>query len=305
MNIVFFGSSNVALPVLEILHEQYSVVLVVTTPDAKVGRKQTITPSPVGLLAAELGLPLYKPEKLSDSSVIDTLQKTQADVFVVLSYGKIIPESILNIPPHKSINIHPSLLPKYRGPTPMPAALLNGDTETGTTIMLMDKEMDHGPILAQRSVPIDPDDTFLTLQDKLSKLSAHLLIDTLPGYIQGDIKPQEQNHAEATYCKLQSKEDGKINWQQTATQIYNQFRALYPWPGIWTTWNGQILKITFCVPTAETSSEAPGTVLPYGMIACGEGTVLQINQLQLSGKNETDIQSFLNGYTSFTGSQLS
>ncbi len=304
MKVVFFGTSNVALPILEILHENYDVALVVTTPDAKVGRKQIVTPSPVGLLAEELKLALFKPEKLAEQSVIDTLTQAGADIFIVLSYGKIIPEAILNIPKYKALNIHPSLLPKYRGPTPMPAALLNGDTETGTTIMLMDKEMDHGPILAQKSIPIDPDDTFLTLQDKLSKLSAHLLIDTLPGYVAGTVQPVEQNHAEATYTALITKQDGKIDWTKTATDIYNQFRAYYPSPGIWTTWNEQVLKITFCLPAAEITTESSGTVLPYGQVACGNGTILQVNQLQLAGKTETDVTSFINGYQNFIGSKL-
>ncbi len=304
MKIVFFGSSNVALPVLELLHEQYEIVLVVTTPDAKVGRKQTLSPSPVGLLAEDLKLPQFKPDKLNDPEVVEKLTQAGSDIFIVISYGNIIPEVILNIPPHKSLNIHPSLLPKYRGPTPMPAALLNGDTETGTTIMLMDKEMDHGPILAQKSIPIDSDDTFLTLQDKLSKLSAHVLVDVLPSYINGDLKPTEQDHSQATYCGMMTKANGKIDWQKSATEIYNQFRAYYPWPGIWTTWNGQILKITFCSPILNTTEASPGTVLDGGQVAAGSGTILQIHQLQLAGKNENDIQSFLNGYKNFTQSTL-
>ncbi len=304
MRLVFFGTSNVALPILEILHEFHDVALVVTTPDAKVGRKQIVTPSPVGLLAEELQLATYKPERLADQIVVEKLMQANADIFIVISYGKIIPEIILNIPPHKSLNIHPSLLPKYRGPTPMPAALLNGDTITGTTIMLMDKEMDHGPIIAQKSITIDADDTLLTLQDKLGKLSAHLLLDILPGYINGTVIPKEQDHALATFTQLISKQDGKIDWTKNAMDIYNQFRAYYPTPGVWTMWNDQVLKITYCVPLGDTTTAAPGTVLPSGQVACGNGTVLQINQLQLAGKNETDISSFLRGYQNFSGSML-
>lgn len=305
MKIVFFGTSNVALPVLQTLVNHHEIAAVVTQPDAPVGRKQELSESPVSVLAEELQLKVLKPATLKDNTIVRMeLQSIAADMFVVVAYGKIIPEDILSLPPHGTLNVHPSLLPKYRGASPIQNALLNGDTETGTSIMLVDKEMDHGPVLAQQKVSVDPDDNAITLGDKLARVSAKLLLDVIPQYISGSLSPQEQDHASATFTKIITKQDGAIDWNKPASEILNQFRAYYPWPGVWTTWNGKILKITDCTINSQGASGEPGTVLEGGIVVCGNGTSLFLNRVQLEGKNEMDIVSFLNGNGSMVGASL-
>lgn len=306
MNIVFFGTSNVALPVLEALYKHHTVLAVVTSPDAKVGRKQTLQQSPVALLADELKIPILKPEKVKNNTeLLQQLRGLDADIYIVVSYGKILPLDVINLPALKTLNVHFSLLSEYRGASPLQQALLDGKTETGTTIFILDELLDHGPILAQAPVVIEADDNFTTLADRAARISAKLLIDVLPKYQNGEIAPEEQGHSQATTAKIITKEDGRIDWNKPAQEIYNQFRAFYEWPGIWTLWNNQNLKITDCALRIGESSDAkPGTVLVDGSVSCGNGTTLHINQLQLAGKNETDIQSFLNGYKNFPGNTL-
>jgi methionyl-tRNA formyltransferase len=210
-----------------------------------------------------------------------------------VAFGKILPEEIINLPKLKTLNVHPSLLPKYRGPSPIKHAILNGETETGSSIML-------------ETVAIDADDNDFTLADKLARVSAKLLLKTIDEYAAGKIQAVAQNEAEATHSKMISKADGKINWQKSATEIYNQFRAFYPWPGIWTTWNGKKIQFTDCVPEQSDAAAAaiPGTVLDGGLVACGQGTLLKIKQLKPEGKSEMGMADFLNGYRDFVGSQL-
>lgn len=305
MKIVFFGSSNFALPVLEELNTHHEVLAVVTTPDAPVGRSQVLTETPVSALAKDLKIFTYKPASLkNNSNFSEELKKLDADVFIVVSYGMFLPDEIIAMPPFKAVNVHPSVLPRYRGPTPIQTALLNGDEQTGASIMLLDSEMDHGPLLAQKIINVEPDDNYFTLTDKLAKLSAHLLLDTLEDYRQGRVTPLPQDHAAATYTKIISKQDGKIDWQKSSTQIYNQFRAFYPWPGIWTLWNGKKIKILDCFPAELSSESEPGAVLEGGIISCGQKTFLKIRSLKPEGKNEMPMADFLNGNKAFVGSRL-
>lgn len=305
MKIIFFGTDNFALTVLKELQAHHEVLAVVTTPDAPVGRKQILQASPVATLAHELGLRLFKPASLrKDPTFKQTLQELGADIFTVVVYGKIIPDDILSIPRYKSVNVHPSLLPRYRGPAPIRTPLYNGDSATGVTIMLMDSEVDHGPILAQEEVAIGADDTNCTLTDKLALIAAPLLIKTIDGYVTGAITPREQDHSQAIFTRLVTKQDGRIDWSRTAPEIYNQFRAYSDWPSLWTMWDDTIVKILDCEPANMSFSGAPGTVLPEGLIVCGKNTVLKITQLQLAGKNPVDIKSFLNGYKDFISSTL-
>jgi methionyl-tRNA formyltransferase len=306
MKIVFFGTSNFALPILEALNQHHQIAAVVTAPDAPVGRKQEFSESPVSALAKDLKLTTLKPEMLKgNQEFLEQLAGLNAEMFVVASYGKILPAEFVTLPPHKTLNVHPSLLPKYRGASPIQYALLNGDNKTGTSIMLMDEQMDHGPVLAQEEVIIDSDDSFFTLSDRLARVSAQLLVNTVPGYVDESIQPRAQDDNQAVLTKILTKQDGRIVWQKTAAEIHNQFRAFYPWPGIWTTWNGKMLKITDCrIADRSENSQLPGTVLDGGVAACGQNTFLQINSLQLEGKNETSIADFLNGYRDFAGSKL-
>ncbi len=307
MRIIFFGTSNVALPILEMLHQHHDIAAVVTQPDAPVGRKKEMTESPVSVLANEMELKIFKPTTVkANNELLEDLTKLAADIFIVVSYGKILPAEIINLPPLKTLNVHFSLLPKYRGASPIQFALLNGDKETGTTIMLMDSELDHGQILAQEKHTIDPDDNYISLSQNLAHVSAELLKKTLPEYALGKINPLEQDHTVATLTKIISKQDGRVDWSKSADQIYHQFIAYYPWPGIWTTWNGKNLKITDCLDLVDKSNgpELPGAVLNGGKVVCSNNSIIQINRLQLEGKIETDIQSFLNGYKNFAGSKL-
>jgi methionyl-tRNA formyltransferase len=305
MKIVFFGTSNVALPVLEELKKHHTIVGVVTKPDGINPKSKTPSLSPVAALAEELSLKTFKPQKVKDNAeFLEEIKKLEADIFIVVSYGKILPEELINLPKYKTLNVHFSLLPEYRGAAPIQYALLDGKTETGTSIFILDKDLDTGPILAQEKTYIDPTDTFFTLSDRLARISAKLLITTINGYIDGSIKPVEQDHTKATFTKIITREDGKIDWQKSASQIFNQFRAFYPWPGIWTTFNNQTLKVHDCMPIEEQSQENPGTVLAGGKVVCGNNTVLQLKFVQLEGKTQTDINSFLNGYPQFIGSGL-
>lgn len=304
MKLVFFGTSEFAVPILQSLIDQKFEITVVTRPDALVGRKQILTPSPIGALGESNKLLTYKPEVLKNNlDFLETLKKVGAEIFIVVAYGKIIPSNILSMPLLGSINVHPSLLPKYRGPSPIQYALLNGDHETGTTIMQIDSEIDHGQIFAQNKILIDPKDTFETLSIKLANLSSKLLNDTITKIKEGLINPYDQDHSQATFTKIITKEDGEINWNSSATQIYNQFRAFYTWPGIWTNYNGVVLKITDCAPHQTQSESLPGTILEGGFVQCLNGQ-LEIKALQLAGKKETDIASFLNGHSKIIGQKL-
>lgn len=306
MKIIFFGTSNVALPVLEVLVKQHQVLTVVSTPDSMSGRRQNLSESPVSALAKDLGINLLKPEKVKNNQdFLQTLKNLDAELFVVVSYGKILPLEIINLPKYKTINIHFAVLPKYRGPSPIQAALFNGDEQTGTTIFILNEKVDDGPLLSQEIVNIDSWDNFFTLSDRLAKKSAALINGVINDYITGKITPLPQNEAAASYTKIITKDDGRISWNKSSQQIYNQFRAFFIWPGIWTTWNGKKIKILDCTPIdSEQITSNPGTVFGSGIVACGQNTFLQIKTLQLEGKNETDIASFLNGYPTFVGSLL-
>jgi methionyl-tRNA formyltransferase len=258
-------------------------------------------------LARELKLLTLKPENLrTDANFLRQLAELQADLFVVAAYGKILPADIITLPKYKTLNVHGSLLPKYRGSSPIQFALWQNEPETGVSIMLMDEQVDHGAVLAQKKVTIDPDDNFITLSEKLSRVGAALLTPTINDYVQGKTKPQVQDESLATLTHIISKADGKINWQESSQQIYNQFRALFPWPGVWTTWNGQTIKILDCLASASTlnTDKTPGTVLPDGSIVCGDNSALQIISLQPAGKNEMPMTDFLNGHKDFLGGQL-
>ena len=310
MRIIFFGTANVALPILEALRKQHEILAVITSPDAEVGRKKQMQESPVSSLAKDLKLNLLKPEKVKNNpEFLSQLKSLNGDIFVVVAYGKILPLEIINMPKFKTINVHFSPLPRYRGPSPIQAALRNGDAQSGTSIFVLDELVDNGPLIAQEIANIDPSDNYFTLSDKLARVSANVINETIEGYISGKITPLPQDETVATYTKIIIKEDGKVDWSKTASEIYNQFRAFFIWPGIWTTWNGKNIKITDCKTTElqisnTTDAYGCGKVLAGGIVVCGQNTYLQIKTLQLEGKNETDINSFLNGYQNFVGSKL-
>lgn len=324
MKIVFFGTSNVALPILEALSKQHEILAVVTQPDSKVGRKQEIQESPVSVLATEMKLKILKPEKVRGNQEFYQQLKNLtspspnpspggrgteqgADIFVVVSYGQIMPLEIINMPKFKTINVHFSVLPKYRGASPIQSALLNGEEYTGTSIFILDEKVDHGPLLATEVVKIDSDDNSLTLSQKLAYKSAALINTVLDDYVTGKITPLPQDESAATHTTHIEKADGKIDWSKTAGEIYNRFRAFYPWPGVWTKWNGKLLKATDLEINTQqipTESAKPGIVLDGGVVVCGQGTFIKIKSLQMEGKKEMLINDFINGYREFVGSRL-
>lgn len=300
--IVFFGTHEFAAFILQGLIDFpfFQVILVITQPDQPVGRKQILTPPLTKVLAKKHKIPVVQPETLKNFSFpVDDF-----DVSIVIEYGRIIPERLLSIPRHKTINIHPSLLPFYRGPTPIQASLLHGDTKTGVTIMQMDATMDTGPILMQKELPVAADDTFLTLREKLMPLALEALLEVMPLYIDESIKPKAQNTNEASYCKLLTRDDGKIDWHKTTSEIYNQYRAFTPWPGIWTMWNSKRLKLIHIQPSRES--------LVPGQIQCDNETVhigtkdgsIQVLELQIEGKSAMDAKTFIRGYKDFHNSNV-
>jgi len=228
---------------------------------------------------------------------------------VVSAYGKIIPEIILNIPAYGCINIHPSLLPKYRGATPIPSAILNGDKTTGVSIMLLDTGMDTGPVFSQREAPVYDEDNAVSLSERLSDISARMLMEVLPLWLAGKIKPRPQDESSATYTKVISKEDGRIDWNLSAVEIWRRVRAYQPWPGCFTDWNGKNLKIIKAVPF-ESASTVPGRIVSLESgttaaagIECGTG-VLGIIRLQLEGKKEMAVDEFIRGQHDFIGGNV-
>ena len=307
MKIIFFGTSKFAVPAFQLLMTMDYRVVVISGPDSVVGRNKTLTPPPVKIAAEKLGVNVLQPRKLNDPEFIAYCLSLNANIGVVASYGKIIPKAIINLFPLGILNIHPSLLPKYRGPSPIQYALLNGDRETGVTIIKIDDQIDHGAIVKQWTVSIKPQEKYNDLHDKLANVGAELLIKTLPDFVAGKIKPYFQDNAKATFTKMITKDVGRINWNETADQIYNQFRAFHLWPGIWTLWQGQLLKITDCLPQKTRSGDhLTGSVFRQDtdvLIACKEGA-LAIYKLQMAGSKNMPVRDFLSGHNKFIGAHL-
>lgn len=312
-DITFFGTQQFAASILEaiVLSKQYNILAVITQPDRPVGRNQNIVKSAVKLLAEKHELKILQPESLKNNSEITNLK---SEINIVCQYGLIIPKNIVEAPTRGTINVHTSLLPKYRGASPIQTALINGETKTGITIMLMDEKMDNGPILSQEKVIINLDDTYEVLSKKMEPIAAKLLLNTIPKYFAGEIKHQAQNTNEITFCKIFTRNDGKINWSKPASEIYNLYRGLTPWPGVWTTWNGKrlkLLKINKTInqknkKTIEQLNNNFGTVTIIEnkiFVMCGYDLV-EIIMLQLEGKNIMDAKTFINGYKNFNGSVL-
>ena len=304
ISIVFMGTADFAVPSLKALaqSELFNVLAVVTQPDRLAGRKKILTPPPIKSAALELGLNVLQPEKVSE--IKSDLTDFKAVVFVVVAYGQILPQEILDIPEKGVINVHGSLLPKYRGASPIQEALLSREKETGVTIMMMDENMDHGDILKTDTIEISKDDTSETLSNKLSVLGANVLIDTLPKLVSGEIIPQVQDHEQATYTKKITKESGKIDWSKSAGEIEAMIRAYTPWPHAYTYWNNTRLIIHKGYASSKVTKELPGQVLSDEKnlikIACGDGRILVIEKIQREGKSVLTATEFFNGSPQFT-----
>ncbi len=300
MKIVFFGTPEIAVPILETLAQipDFDVISVITQPDRPVGRKRKITPPPIKISAKNLGINVLQPENKKELK--ELLKDTKADFFIVVAYGMIIPQNILDIPKYGSINIHYSLLPKYRGASPIQESLLRGDKETGVTLIKMDEELDHGPILFIKRIKIEDDDNLTTLSIKLTTLSSQVLPLALEDIVEERLKPIEQPHDQATYCKKIKKSDGEINWDKTAEEIKNMIRAYTPWPSVFTKIGGKTLKILKADVEENDTNQKPGQFkIEDKMLKISTAkNYLVPKKVQLEGKKEIDIETFINGYRS-------
>lgn len=295
MRIVFMGSPDFSLPSLKKLADHFQVVGVVTQPDRPAGRGRALTPPPVKILAESLGLPVAQPRRLREPGAMQQLLDWQPDLIVVAAFGQILRQAVLDLPPKGCINVHASLLPRWRGAAPIQAAILNGDPETGVSIMKMDPGIDTGDILSQRAIPILSSDTAAALSERLAQAGAELLIETLPPYLRGEITPTPQPEDRASYAPMLEKEDGRLNFSQTAAGLERRVRALNPWPGAFTVWENQPLKIHKAHVIQEHAS--PGELLVVGdqpAIGTAEG-VLVLDELQPAGKRTMPGEIFLRG----------
>ncbi len=290
------GSPEFAVPTLRALAEAYPVVGVVTQPDKPAGRGRKPTPPPVKREAQALGIPVMQPRRLRAPEAFEQLQAWQPDLIVVAAYGQILRPNVLELPRYGCINVHASLLPRWRGASPIQHAILHGDEETGITIMVMDEGMDTGPILSQEALPIAADDTAATLSEKLSALGARLLLETLPGYLSGEIQPRPQPEEGVTYAPLLKKADGRLDFSEPAEALARKVRAFNPWPGAFTEWTRGLLKVHRAHALAMPSPGEGVRLVVDGKPAIGtaEG-VLVLDEVQPAGKKAMPGEVFLRG----------
>ena len=303
MRIVFMGTPNFAVPSLErLIQGGHQVCGVFCQPDKPVGRHQNkLQPPPVKQTALAHGIPVYQPTKLRDGTALAQLKELAPELIVVAAYGRILPDDILDFPPKGCINVHSSLLPKYRGAAPINWAVINGEQETGVTIMDMASELDAGDILAQVSTPIDPEETVETLYDRLAALGGELLEQTVAQLADGTAVRTPQDPAQVTFAPMLSRELSPIQWSRSARDIHNQVRGLVPWPATSTDiLNGETVKVFAVQETGEDTEKAPGTILAAGKsgidVACGDGKVLRITELQAPGSRRMSAADYLRGH---------
>jgi len=300
--LVFLSSDSISIPCLNSLSKDYEV-LVVTKSDKQQKRSNKKLANEFAIYCEEKKIDVLKIDKFTED-ILNKLKNYAAEYAVCFSFGLIIPDSILNLYPHKLLNVHPSKLPQYRGPSPIQAVLLNGDTRTAISYMIMDSKMDEGDILKQISIDIKPDDTYASLETNIANIAGENISQVLLDYMNGNIEaiPQPDN---ATYCKMINKEDGKIDYSETATQIYNRYRAYYEWPKLYTYWNDKKIILTN-IEFSDTKANEIGQVFAVDnsiYLQLNEGSI-KLNEVQLEGKKNMSIQAFINGYKDFVGSKL-
>jgi methionyl-tRNA formyltransferase len=312
LRVIFMGSPEFSVPPLEqLILNQYPVAAVYTQPDRAAGRGRALMPSPVKRTAAAWKLPVVQPTSLKSPEALEELAGFRPDVIVVAAFGQILPRPVLALPRYGCLNVHPSLLPRFRGASPVAAAILAGDLFTGVSIMLLDEGLDTGPLLARAQVPIAAQDTAGSLSAKLSRVGAQLLLEVLPRWLGGELTPRPQDEAQASYAGPISKQAGEIDWKLGALTIWRRVRAYQPWPGAYTRWQGRRLGILEAVPLSREGAAPAGRVValagggeapPFG-VATGQG-VLGILRLRLEGKRAVGAAEFLRGQRGFIGAQL-
>lgn len=316
LNLVFMGTPAFATPALgALLDAGHNVAGVFTQPDRRAGRGRRLTPPPVKTFSEERGIPVFQPASLrDDADATAQIARLAPDAIVVAAYGLFLPTEILELPRLGCLNIHPSLLPKYRGPSPVVSAMLEGETTTGVTVMLLDEGMDSGPILAQVERPIGGAETADALADHLFEIGAALLTQTLDEWAAGEIDPTPQNDADATFTRRLTREDGRLDWSEPVDALGRRVRAMTPWPGAFTTWRGRTVKILNArvadrrdeLPEDATSAP-PGTVIRWGEnsigVAAGNGA-LKLFDLQMEGRRRARVWDFVAGYQDFVGATL-
>lgn len=302
MRIVFMGSPEFALPSLRVLYAlggsptgRARVVGVVTQPDRASGRGRGLKPSPVKTLALELGIPTMQPEKLRAPDAMSQLRAWAPDLIVVAAFGQILKPDALDLPRFGCLNVHASLLPRWRGAAPINAAILHGDEETGVTIMKMDAGLDTGPMLAQRSIRLTQTDTAGSVAEALSHLGADLLIDTLPRWIHGEIQPEAQNDSLATYAPMLKKEEGRLDFTRDANELERLVRAFNPWPGAFMDFDGSLLKIHRAHVETGNASAGERLIVQNQPVVAARGGLLVLDEVQPAGKKPMDGRSFLSG----------
>lgn len=305
---IFLGTPEFAVPSLRALHDKVELLAVVTQPDRPQGRGRKVAPPPVARVAREMGVFVLQPAKLRDPAIVETLRALRPDVIVTVAYGKIIPPQILTLPPLGCINVHPSLLPKYRGASPIQAALANGERETGVTIMYQSEALDAGDIILQRRVPIAPDDTAQTLEARLAEEGARALVEALTTVADGKAPRRPQDESQSTYAGKLTKESGRIDWTRPATALVNFIRAMHPWPSAYTWHRGKLLKIYKGKALEDAPGAQPGVVTEAQqgegfVVATGQGSLL-ISEVQPEGRRRMTADEYVRGTHLQVGERL-
>lgn len=310
--IIFIGTPEFGAIILEeLIKGGYPPVLVISSPDKPVGRKQILTPPPVKVVTRKYGIPFEQPEIIKNLKL--KIKNLKPDLVILAAYGQIIPKDILDIPKFGFLNVHPSLLPKYRGSSPIQFTVLNGEKKSGVTIILMDEKIDHGPIISQKSLEIKEQETSETLHDKLAQLGARLLLETIPKWVKGLIKPEEQDDVQATFTRILLKEDGKIDWKKPVELLEREIRAFHPWPGSYIIWENKDKLIKIKILKARTFKSPDKIKYPIGKVLvvpqneigvqCKKD-FLVIEKLQPEGKKEMGAEDFIRGHSNFAGTIL-
>jgi methionyl-tRNA formyltransferase len=298
MRLIFLGTPDFAVPSLEAVCRTHDVVSVITQPDRPKGRRQELGPGPVKMVASRLHIPVYQPERIRKPEAQAHVAALKPEIMIVVGYGQIIPQAVIDIAPRGIVNVHASLLPKYRGAAPIQWAIVNGETRSGVTTMQIDAGLDTGDILLARETEIGREETAIELGERLAGMGADLLMETLDQLVRGTITPKKQDDAHASYAPILKKEDGAISWAQPAPAIHNLVRGLLPWPGAYTHFHGQLLHVWHAAVEPGIAALAPGGVLPGPgfRVACGNSSILHLREVQLEGRKRMQGDVFAHGH---------